>query len=240
MQGNPVTKKRDYSGRVYKSRTCEDCPAVYIPLSSQQKRCAECQPAYDRKLSRERQARKRKAAYKPRFCADCTTELPPPNGSARPRERCEPCAALRIAEYDRARNKERSADGSRKVWDARWRDSHREEINEANRQYKHEHPEVDAASNARRRHRLTVRMTAGDRDLSVAYRLATKRDPCFYCGAPAPVRKSHELDHFFPISKGGTDHWFNLVRACLKCNRGPGGKLSRCGTAFMLRTGRLT
>jgi hypothetical protein len=229
--------KPGYAGRVYRLRTCLDCPVVYTPRSSQQKRCPDCQYQHNLKLGRDKAAAQRKAAYKPRFCVDCTAELPPPNGPARPRERCEPCAALRIIEHDRARNKERSATGSRKVWDARWRDSHREEINEANRQYKHAHPESDEASNARRRHRLKVSMTAEDRLLSRFYRLATKRDPCFYCGVPAPAAKSHELDHFFPIGKGGTDHWFNLVRSCRGCNRGPGGKQRMCGTAFMLRRG---
>jgi 5-methylcytosine-specific restriction endonuclease McrA len=229
-------RKTGYANRVYKQRQCEDCPLIYVPRSSQQKRCGDCQYQYQLKLGRDKAAAARKAAYKPRFCADCETELPAPNGRARPRGRCEPCAVARIVAHDKARNKQRSADGSRKVYDARWRDSHREEINEANRQYKRLHPESDEASNARRRQRVTAGMTAEDRMLSRFYRLATKRDPCFYCGAPAPAGKPHEIDHFIPLKKGGTDHWWNLARSCQRCNRGPAGKHSRCGTAFMLRS----
>lgn len=226
-----------YAGRVYSPRTCEDCPVVYRPRSSQQKRCPDCQYQENLKRGRESQARRARAAYVPRFCADCGEELPPPAGRGRLAQRCGPCAEARIIAHDKARNKERSATGSRKVWDARWRDSHREEINEANRQYKRLHPESDEASNARRRQRIKAAMTAEDRRLSRSYRVATRRDSCFYCGKPPPPVKSHELDHFFPLGKGGTDAWVNLVRSCLACNRGPAGKLSKCGTAFMLRNG---
>ena len=41
------------------------------------------------------------------------------------------------------------------------------------------------------------------------------------------------VDHFFPLAKGGTDHWFNLVRACRSCNL---RKRTMCGTAFLLLT----
>ena len=43
-----------------------------------------------------------------------------------------------------------------------------------------------------------------------------------------------EDDHYFPVAKGGTDHWFNLVRSCLLCNR---SKAAHCGTWFRLRMG---
>jgi hypothetical protein len=74
-----------------------------------------------------------------------------------------------------------------------------------------------------------------DRALSASYRVAIRTDPCFYCGAPPSA--TDETDHFFPLSKGGTDHFHNLVRSCRKCNRGARGKGTMCGTAFMLRTG---
>ena len=53
-------------------------------------------------------------------------------------------------------------------------------------------------------------MDGTDRLLSVCYRLAIRNDPCFYCGSP----ETAHVDHFFPLAKGGTDHWWNLVRAC--------------------------
>lgn len=72
-------------------------------------------------------------------------------------------------------------------------------------------------------------MDVADRELSVAYRLAIRHDPCFYCGSP----ETDHVDHFFPIAKGGTDVWWNLVRACSRCNH---AKYDRCGTAFLLLT----
>lgn len=231
MQDKPVRKKPGYAGRVYKPRRCLDCQLMYRPRSSQQKRCEDCQHQENLRRGRESAARARDAKYEPQSCADCGTELPR-QGRARPRIRCEPCAAARIVAHDRERNKQRSADGSRKIYDARWRDSHRDEINEASRQYRLSHPEVSEAHVARRR----VRMYAGtdelDRALTSAYRKAIREDPCFYCGDPGT-----EFDHYFPLSKGGTDHWFNVVRSCRQCNRGPGSKLAKCGTAWMLRRG---
>lgn len=56
-------------------------------------------------------------------------------------------------------------------------------------------------------------MTAADRELSVAYRKAIANDPCAYCRGNG----EHD-DHVHPLSQGGTDHWWNLVRACSRCN----------------------
>ena len=41
----------------------------------------------------------------------------------------------------------------------------------------------------------------------------------------------HDGDTYFPIAKGGTDHWWNLVRSCGPCNR---RKHAYCGTWFIL------
>jgi hypothetical protein len=92
-------------------------------------------------------------------------------------------------------------------------------------------PEARQAAHARRRRRVAADMDDTDRLLSVLYRQAIKGDPCFYCGSPV----THHVDHFFPLAKGGTDHWFNLVRSCQRCNL---RKQAQCGTAFILR-GRL-
>lgn len=73
---------------------------------------------------------------------------------------------------------------------------------------------------SRRRQRLAVDMDEMDRALSVAYRQAIKDDPCAYCGASGEVD-----DHVHPLSRGGTDHWWNLARACWPCNSSKGAKL---------------
>jgi hypothetical protein len=74
------------------------------------------------------------------------------------------------------------------------------------------------------------RMAPHDRRVSVDYRRAIANDPCWYCG----IEVAEHVDHFFPLAKGGTDHWWNLRRACAACNH---SKNARCGTWFLLRRG---
>ena len=51
-----------------------------------------------------------------------------------------------------------------------------------------------------------------------------KRDGfrCQYCGATPAQSKLH-LDHIVPLSLGGSDHDWNIITACSKCNLGKGG-----------------
>lgn len=46
---------------------------------------------------------------------------------------------------------------------------------------------------------------------------------CLYCGRE---HREEELtrDHVVPISKGGRDHWANVVTACRRCNTHKGGR----------------
>jgi len=46
---------------------------------------------------------------------------------------------------------------------------------------------------------------------------------CFYCNIP--VNNSYHLDHYMPISKGGTNEKDNLVVACRFCNLSKKDKL---------------
>lgn len=73
------------------------------------------------------------------------------------------------------------------------------------------------------------KLTRLERGIAADYRVAIRDDPCRYCGGPGS-----EDDHYYPIAKGGTAHWHNLVRACRRCNRSKG---ARCGTVYLLRRG---
>lgn len=211
--------------RKLKERSCLECGTVFQPATSTNEHCPPCQVERTRKLKAEAYRRRRDGANQ-RFCVDCGVELPPYRG--RPSERCMPCqAAFRKAE-DQKRNKERTESGERRVYDVRYRKGNNETIRANNRKYKAAHPETDLAAIHRRRQRRDHGMDDVDRLLSNAYRIAIRYDPCFYCGAA----ETQEDDHFFPLSKGGTDHWWNLVRTCKPCNR---TKRDTCGTAFMLR-----
>jgi 5-methylcytosine-specific restriction endonuclease McrA len=54
------------------------------------------------------------------------------------------------------------------------------------------------------------------------WRCEHKFDPCYYCGEYKEGEMSD--DHIIPIIDGGTDHWYNLERACHPCNQAKGEK----------------
>lgn len=94
-----------------------------------------------------------------------------------------------------------------------------------------ETPERYRAKVAQRRGNAARGMDAFDRQAATDYRVAIAGDACGYCGQRS---ESMHVDHRFPIAKGGTDHWWNLVQTCASCNL---RKHDRCGTWFTLRTG---
>jgi hypothetical protein len=229
MQDKPAPKKRDYSGRVYKPRKCEDCPVVFTPGSSGQKRCADCQQRRDRRLATEKQKQYDRAKREPRYCAMCSAELPVYQGNHS--RHCDDCRPLHWKEVSRESNERARLDGRHKQHQVSYHERHGERIRERSRQYKREHPEYDQAALHRRRMRVEAgKLDAVDRMLSRFYRRAIKGDPCFYCG----TSDTQCVDHYFAIAKGGSDRWFNLVRACRKCNL---SKRTMCGTKYLLLTG---
>lgn len=46
---------------------------------------------------------------------------------------------------------------------------------------------------------------------------------CLYCGHCFPVGELTR-DHVRPLSRGGRDHWTNVVTACRRCNNHKGGR----------------
>jgi 5-methylcytosine-specific restriction endonuclease McrA len=46
---------------------------------------------------------------------------------------------------------------------------------------------------------------------------------CLYCGEHFPARRLSR-DHVRPLSRGGKDHWSNVVTACLRCNGHKAGR----------------
>ena len=225
MQDNPAR-----SPRKLKERSCADCGIVFQPATSTNRHCPPCQLERRRILKHEARLRRNNGTNQ-RSCVDCGAELPPYRG--RPSERCEPCRAIYWQAHNKTRKRKSTLSGERKAWDVRYREDNRETIQVNNRKYKAAHPETDLAAIHRRRQRRDHGMDDMDRALSNAYRVAIRHDRCFYCGAA----ETQEDDHFFPLSKGGTDHWWNLVRTCKPCNR---SKRNTCGTAFLLRSGGLT
>ena len=110
-----------------------------------------------------------------------------------------------------------------------WRLANAAEHRAATRAWNAENPAARQAMHARRRQRVRADMDDTDRLLSALYRIAIRNDSCYYCGSP----DTDHVDHYFPLAKGGTDVWWNLCRACAKCNL---RKQVLCGTAFLLLT----
>jgi 5-methylcytosine-specific restriction endonuclease McrA len=108
-----------------------------------------------------------------------------------------------------------------------WRDANRDSWEEYMQRWRETHREHARAYDSARR--AQQKLSPEDRVLSIAYRQAIVNDQCQYCGGPG-----EHFDHFFPLAHGGTDHWWNLVRACAFCNH---SKHAHCGTWFKLKRG---
>lgn len=117
----------------------------------------------------------------------------------------------------------------RRHWVAAYHAKNRKQRNARMRAHYLANREEYYAKANRRRQIIEVNMDALDRALSADYRRAIAHDVCGYCSAA-----SSQVDHFFPIAKGGTDHWWNLRRACEPCNK---SKAAHCGTWFLLLQG---
>jgi 5-methylcytosine-specific restriction endonuclease McrA len=154
--------------------------------------------------------------------------------------RCKDClrewaAAYREQYSDRVNANARAgyaADPTRKKTSkAAYYDRHRTDIRERRRGQYRENPHPAKAAASQRRQRVRNAMDAQDRAMSIAYRAAIANDPCTYCGARTDAM---QVEHLYPLSKGGTDHWWNLAMACWPCNS---AKYDRCATWYRLRAG---
>jgi HNH endonuclease len=79
-----------------------------------------------------------------------------------------------------------------------------------------------------------VSQTAKRRHISYALRfriLERDRFRCQYCGSKAGDVEI-EVDHLWPVSKGGTSADWNLITACRQCNQ---GKTARGSVRFAAR-----
>lgn len=95
---------------------------------------------------------------------------------------------------------------------------HAENEEHEKKYYEEKGRQISAQSQRRRRaSKRLVEITLSDEEWMVILWHAEGR--CFYCGDPW-----EEMDHFIPISKGGTHSKENVVPACQFCNRSKGAK----------------
>jgi hypothetical protein len=82
----------------------------------------------------------------------------------------------------------------------------------------------------RRRRRLAARRPPPREHIPRAVReMVYARDgyTCRYCGRERGHAVRLELDHFYPVARGGSDDPDNLVTACRACNRAKGVRILR-------------
>jgi 5-methylcytosine-specific restriction endonuclease McrA len=113
--------------------------------------------------------------------------------------------------------------GSRREWYQQYYQKNKERINKRNAEYAKNNREVRRGIKARYRSQLVKGMSKLDRAKATAHRKAIRDNPCFYCNGFSPTM--HD-DHYFPLARGGTDHWFNIVRSCSTCNQKKNARLA--------------
>ncbi len=112
-------------------------------------------------------------------------------------------------------------EANRQYWQQRYQEN-KEEITERQKTYAKANPEIRKGIKSRYRSRLVKGMSKLDRKKSTLHRKKIKNNPCYYCGK---IADNMQDDHYYPISKGGTDHWFNIVRSCSFCNQSKNARL---------------
>jgi 5-methylcytosine-specific restriction endonuclease McrA len=113
-----------------------------------------------------------------------------------------------------------------RAYDKAWREANPDKVRARRAAHQKANPEMYRAKNSRRRAIRKVAMSTEDRAQAVEWRKLIAGDACVYCGAPG----EHD-DHVMPLSKGGTDHWWNIERACAVCNLSKHDRCDQCFTA---------
>jgi hypothetical protein len=143
---------------------------------------------------------------------------------------CKPCYNARGAARERANPRDRRE--YNKQWEAKnrerrraegtvrfktWRDENREHRLEWERKY--HRTEKYRAKNVIYHENRRARKLAAPGEFSaddVAAILKRQKFRCFYCGTN--IRNCHTVDHYVPLSRGGTNWPDNIRCACRPCN----------------------
>lgn len=100
-----------------------------------------------------------------------------------------------------------------------WSRDNREKANKAKRLWALANPEKYNAGNRLKRHRRRAREQGAGGSFTAEDIIAirkSQRERCFYCGVK--LGDTYNIDHFVPLSKGGTNNPSNLRLSCPKCN----------------------
>lgn len=94
----------------------------------------------------------------------------------------------------------------------KWREANKDRMAELKREWRKRNPHKDHEYNHQRRVRKLGRIS----NMDAKSVLDASNGICYWCGKKA---EKIELDHYVPISKGGSNSVDNLVVSCKKCNR---------------------
>lgn len=131
---------------------------------------------------------------------------------------CGTCKQIKSTiEFSKSTRAKDGLQGSCKACKAAWRTDHPELCAAYSVNRQREHPEQYAAYCAARR--AKKKLSKEDHAESIAHRKAIKDDFCYYCEQRSIYM---EYDHVIPLSRGGTDRYWNIVRCCQTCNRRKG------------------
>lgn len=107
----------------------------------------------------------------------------------------------------------------------RYRERHRERVRLAQRAYSSRHPErvKIALVNNKAKRRTALGQVTGTQWKEILFFYGSS---CALCHCPAH-KTPLTIDHYIPISKGGSNTWDNVWPLCLPCNMKKGNRLLR-------------
>lgn len=143
---------------------------------------------------------------------------------------CKDCNMKRAKEWN-ARHPERRKATRRKNYEenkekylqisTEWNREHSDKHVESNRKWRENNPEKYAALS----HKHSIikkdrKIKAGEIPTTEEIRelIISSKKKCFWCGKTVKDKELN-IDHLYPLAKGGTNHISNLVVSCGLCNR---------------------
>lgn len=181
-----------------------------VPPIPQEKQCTGCQAFFPATLDYFPPNKQVKSGLMAR-CRTCTNEE-----KQRYRQANKETILARDKLYvQQHREQVRERDNAHAV-------AHREVHRVYSRRHYQEHPEdyrVKARIRRARKAGAPGQYTA--QDAQEQYK--RQRGECYYCSVK--LGKHYEIDHIVPLSRGGTNHPWNIVIACVSCNRSKHNKL---------------
>lgn len=171
--------------------------------------------------------------YTTKCCSRCGNEYPATkeffgvhtNGKYGLRGICKLCKRASDKQYDIAHKEERKVyahqynvehheQNRRRV--ARWRNDNRQYVNRRDRARRRANPETARARGVNYRAKR-LGATGKINGEQLKWLLETQSGLCFYCGDT--LNAGYHVDHYVPLSKGGTNEIENIRLACYRCSQ---------------------